>query len=229
MLEAKVVDRSDVKYLDAEILNEAGRVRASPASTFRGYDSLHLLQWCTERGRYGLPTAELVDFLRERIDGRKAIEVGAGMGDLGYHLGITMTDSCIQQKHKQNKTQFGQFVRAMYSMSRSTETKPPPDVLRMDAETAVRKLKPAVVVASWLTQKYRNGDPPDFGASVWGADENYILQNCALYIFIGNEHTHRDKRILAKPHETHKPDWLVSRALRPEQNVIWIWEGAKNR
>jgi hypothetical protein len=41
-------------------------------------------------------TVELVAWLHDRIAGRKAIEIGAGMGDLGYHLGIPQTDSYAQ-------------------------------------------------------------------------------------------------------------------------------------
>ncbi|HEY3283412.1 MAG TPA: hypothetical protein VGN26_14180 [Armatimonadota bacterium] len=48
---------------------------------------------------YQFPTRELVLWLQELIRGRRAIEIGAGNGWLGWHLGIPMTDSYQQSEH----------------------------------------------------------------------------------------------------------------------------------
>src|SRR5271170_675184 len=60
-------------------------------------DRIALKLFCHATGRYGLPTIELVEYLKELIGGRSAIEIGAGNGDLGRHLGIPMTDSRLQE------------------------------------------------------------------------------------------------------------------------------------
>ncbi len=56
-----------------------------------------------------------------------------------------------------------------------------------------------------------------------GPREEEIINACEMYIVIGNENTHGDKRILALPHETFKFPWLVSRAKDQTKNVIYVW------
>jgi hypothetical protein len=84
-----------LKRLDEAWLDSDGRVRALPAAAF-DVDPYDRFVWCAARARYGLPTVELVERLREMIGGRRALEVGAGQGDLGRLLGIPMTDSAQQ-------------------------------------------------------------------------------------------------------------------------------------
>jgi hypothetical protein len=179
---------------------------------------LQLVQWCYQTARYGLVTQELVHFLHEVIGGRTALEVGAGVGDLGYALGIPMTDSAIQTDP---------VMRMFYVFGGQAPTNPPPDVERIDAEQALAKYKPQVIVASWLTQKFQEGDDTKrIQSSVYGADEVALIHGCETYIFIGNEGPHGDKRILALPHDTYAFPWLWSRAKAPQLNRIWVWSRA---
>jgi hypothetical protein len=90
---------------------------------------------------------------------------------------------------------------------------------------AIKKYRPKVVVAAWVTQLYQDGDTPKkIGSSIHGVDEAWVLDNVETYIFVGNEHVHKDKRILSRPYrEIRNPHYVVSRAFDQTQNVIWIW------
>lgn len=137
------------------------------------------------------------------------------MGDLGSLLGIPMTDSYSQTTPE---------MRMYYASLGQPIISPPPSVEKLDALEAVKKYKPEVVVAAWVTQLFQDGDTEEkIGSSVYGVDELRILDCCQTYIFIGNAQVHKDKRILKKPHETHKAYYLLSRSLHAQENVIWVW------
>ena len=60
-----------------------------------------------------------------------------------------------------------------YAKMRRPTTDPPPDVECQDAVGAVRRYKPRIVIASWCTQLYKDGDTPQqIGASVYGITSN---------------------------------------------------------
>lgn len=202
----------DVTYLDDLLLDAAsGRIKILPASVYAGIDPTHLVVWGTAHARYTFPTKELIDWLRTVIAGRKAIEVGAGNGDLGYHLGIPRSDNYSQQIP---------HIRAYYELLRQVPTRPSADVERMDAVAAIHKYNPRVVVGRWITQKYKEGDK---NANIYGPEEEEILGLTECYIHIGNEVSHGDKRIRSHPHRALRFDWLVTKSVLPEANVIYVW------
>jgi hypothetical protein len=208
---------ADTSYLDRLWLDEHGRIKLMAASEFRKVPHEHLIIWCHRRARYGLPTLELIEWLRSQIAGRFAIEVGAGNGDLGFHLGITATDSRIQMSPE---------TRAFYATLRQPPTRPRKEVQTLDANAAVRRLKPKVVIASWLTRKFVRGVDIDgiSQASIHGADEEAIRAATETYIHIGNCDSHAAKTALSLPHEVFHFPWLVSRARCQENNVIYMWK-----
>ncbi len=206
----------DVRYLDGILLEPTGRLRLLPASSYASIDLLHLRAWCSLNGRYGLPTTELVAWLKERIAGRSAVEIGAGCGDLGFRLGIPMTDSFQQVTDPATVGMLAQF--------RQAPATPLPDVEPEDAETAVRRRKPRVVIASWVAERSKPKEEGGTG-NVHGPREEDILGRCESYIFVGNEAVHGKKRLRRVPHLMFKYPWLVSRARKPELNVIYLWEG----
>lgn len=209
------IPRADVGYLDELLFDEEGRLRLVPAAELKKVPREHLIYWANKNARYGIPSVELVGLIKEIIGDRKALEIGAGFGDFGRHLGIRMTDSASQTSPE---------MRAYYASLGQPIIDPPPDVERIDGNAAVRKYKPKVVFASWVTQKFRPGDErKKIGSSKYGVDELALVDSVDSYIYLGNEYTHRDKRILKRPHATLKPDFLFSRAFLPEQDVIWIW------
>jgi hypothetical protein len=204
-----------LRKFDAAWLGPDGRLRELPAEAF-DVDPKERFLWCAKRARYGLPTAELLAFLRDTIDGRPALEIGAGQGDLGRLLGIPMTDSGEQTSLD---------MRAYYALLGHAVTEPPPDVERLRALEAIEKHKPAVVIASWVTQLYLAGDegPPRIGSSLLGVDELELLQRVPCYVHIGNEGSHRQKRALSLHHREIRAPWIVSRSLKPADNFIAIW------
>lgn len=219
-LQVRVLPNVDVSHLSRHLLDDGGRMRLLSAATLREIDPDHLALWCQKNGRYGIPTVELIAFLRDKIGGRSAIEVGSGMGDLGYHLGLRMTDSFVQLRPD---------MQFLYALMQTAVTRPPPDVEVLDAEAAVEKYRPQVLLASWLTQKYEPGDenPPKVGSSIYGPDEKKMLGRVETYLHVGNRITHKDKRILALPHEEHVYPWIVSRAGSQADNVVFEWKGSR--
>lgn len=211
----------NLAQLDALLLVD-GRLRLLCAEDLRALAPRETLRaWCGMRGRYLLPTVELVDWLHTQLGRRdgwpydNVLEIGAGMGDLGRALDVRMTDSGVQERAE---------MKLLYAMLGQTTTAPPKDVEKLDALAAAKKYKPHTILAAWVTQKYQPHDETRrIGSCVFGVDENHLLRLCKRYLFIGNERVHGDKRILSEPHETFRPPWIVSRAERPELDVIWIW------
>src|ERR1700730_3374933 len=88
-----------LEELDASLLLPNGRLRLMPTPDLLAFGLPRLQAWCVLRARYQLVTRELVQWLSDRIAGRPALEIGAGMGDLGWHLGIPQTDLGLQGDH----------------------------------------------------------------------------------------------------------------------------------
>lgn len=194
-----------------EILMDGDRMRCLPAAELYKIDHTHLRIWACLRSRYTIVTTELIDWLKEQIGDRSALEVAAGMGDIGYHLKIKQSDSCIQTQP---------LIRLYYQSIGQPITDPPQDILREEAVHSIKKHKPDIVVASWLTQLHQAGDAD---GCMFGADEEEILRHAPVYIMIGNASVHGNKRILQQKHEKIQAEWLFSRSLQPTENAIWIW------
>jgi hypothetical protein len=205
----------DTEYIDRFLLNCKRQYNVPGARSLKAFEHSHLQVWCHRRARYNLPTTELVEAVKGLIDSRSAIEIGAGMGDFGRALGIPMTDS-----HQQTLPE----MQLYYAVAGQPAIHPPSDVEKLDAVGAVTKYKPRVVVASWVTQLYQDGDAPrKIGSSIYGVDEHWVLDHCETYIFVGNTGVHKDKRILTRPHQETRPYYLVSRGRDQAANVLWVW------
>lgn len=198
---------------------ENDRVRRLPAAEVLGVGMDKFRFLCNATARYFWPTVEVLDWLTEQIGGRTAIEIAAGQGDLGFHLGIPMSDSYIQQTpgFKKLAALHGPLV---------VPTDPPADVEKLECLAAVRKYQPQVVVAAWLTERYdeRKHKTASAKAFIEGADEEEILRSgIETYILIGNRRSHGEKSILQYPHEEFVLDGHVSRSADQEANVIYVW------
>jgi hypothetical protein len=219
-----IQDRHNIKYLDDILLEGVYRgthphrlPKPVPASALEGIPLEHIRQWCIERANYQIVTEELINWLAERIKGKKAIEICAGHGTIGRHLGIPMTDSYMQTLPD---------LRVYYALLNQAIIEPPPDVERMEASDAVREHSPEVVIASWATQFA----PEEFinttgKGSTFGVKEIEILQTGVVYIHVGNDETHGYKDLMSIPHETHRYPWLIARALNPSVNHLCLWKG----
>ena len=200
-----------------DLLDADGRLKLLPAAAYDGLSRDALRVWCHNYARYGLPTVELVAWLRERLVGRTAIEIGSGSGDLAYHLGIPATDNRMQEWPE---------IKFHYTMTGQPVIQYPDFVEKIDAVDAVAKYQPDVVIASWVTQWIDpNLPPPETGGNAWGVKEDEILATGCEYILIGNQKVHGDKKIMAEPHEEFAFSFLRSRANYPALDRMWVWNG----
>ena len=195
--------------LDKACLRD-GRLDPMPAAFYATVPQNDLSIFCVRRGFYCLPTVELIEWLRERIGGRKAIEIGAGNGAIGRALGIPMTDSRQQERPE---------MAAYYASLGQATVSYPDDVEKLSAAAAVEKYKPEVVIAAWVTHRYYTHSH-ELGGNQWGVDESRL--RVATYIHVGHEGVHAQKPILKREHETHRLPFLYSRSMTLK-NVVWVW------
>jgi len=164
-----------------------------------------------KHGIYQFPTIELIEQIKLYLMGKKilpseCIEIGAGSGQVGRHLGIRMTDNKLQEDPE---------IQAHYRALRQPILKYSPDVEKIDANSAVVKYKPRVVIGCWVTEVPR---------LMFGVKEPEMMKHIERYFFIGNQLTHGTKPILQKVSGEYYP-WLISRSFNPEENRIWIVNG----
>lgn len=210
--------KENVDYLD-DLLLDNGLLQVLPASVLSNVPQVHLIIWGNQKGIYCFPTVELIDWLKEQVAGRNAIEICSGTGVIGRSMGITSTDSYIQTSPQ---------MVLLYELYGQKPIFPPEDVLKFEANDAVDHFKPSVVLGSYITQKYLPGDEgdennPKVGSSVYGVDELSLLNKVDTYIAIGNQSTHGDKRIRKFKHNSYKFPWLFTRSVKPDENEISVW------
>lgn len=200
----------EVKDISKEILMDNGKLKL--LQDFNKYTPEELRLFCHQYARYGLPTVELIKTLLDLINNRSCIEIGAGHGDIGYHLKIHMTDSKIQQTDE---------VKSIYKLMGQPIIQYPEDVEKIEALSAVKKYQPKVVIGSWITpyspKKVLHGSSP------YGVMDNEILSLVETYIMIGNIDTHGDNPLMQLPHGEIAAPWLRSRAKNQDRNRIFIW------
>lgn len=206
------LNKKDRKNLSSELLLPNGKLQLKKIEFYNKLQWEDLRLFCHEYARYGLPTQELIDCIKNIIGNKKALEIGSGHGDLGYHLGIPMTDSKIQQDPQ---------IAAYYAAMRQPNIKYPFDVEKLEAMEAIEKYNPEVVVASWVTEKHDGKKSHGF---MHGVREDKLLDLVEKYIFIGNVDIHSEKEILKRDHFTLDDSFIISRAANRKGNRIWIWK-----
>lgn len=205
----------DTSYLDTDLLDSNGLLKVMPAEYYQNIPQEHLAIWCHKHAVYSLPTYELLEVVRREIGGAKAIEIGAGNGCLGRALGIPITDSCIQERED---------IAVAYNAIGQPIVKYPKDIIKMEALDAVHHYKPEVVIASWVTQKWRKGDKDGFQ---FGVNEEALLRLVDKYIMVGNHGVHQSKRIGKYPLNFIYDDkglLLHSRSMRTDLNCVYVWD-----
>ena len=212
-----VIDPRNVRDLAHDVLAPDGTLRVMPASYYRDTTVVERATFGQRAGVYGFLTEELVDWLRARIGTRSAIEIGAGHGQLACALGIPATDS---------KMQDDPAIAAWYAAHGQPTVRYGANVQKLDARQAVRKFRPQVVVASWVTHLYRPARHAA-GGNAFGVNEEDLIARCEEYIFIGNTRVHAGKSIWNLPHDLLHPDWLYSRAHNGSPEFIAVWRGGK--
>ena len=212
-MDAFALDPKKVQDISDHLLDDRGRLRISSARMLEGTTAQERLLFGVRQGVYSFPTDELCEFLRSRIKGRIAIEIGAGHGILAQELSIPATDN-RQQEDPELKAYYAQIGQPTVPYGENVE--------KLDAAAAVAKYQPHVVIACWVTHRF-DPDRPYAGGSVTGVDEASIIESCDEYIFIGNERVHAHKPIWEMPHEKLMPSWLYSRAVNGSREFIATW------
>ncbi len=208
----------NARDLSPQALNPAGRLKVLPTAFWAGTTPAERFRFGVRHGLYSFPTVELVAQLKQIIDGRTAIEIGAGHGQLAHALGIIGTDS---------KEQEATGIKVAYALQGQQTVKYGPSVVKMDGNSAVRHFKPQVVIACWVTQD-ATADEWEYGLGKGnGIDEADILTQCETYIFIGNEEVHKGKRIWSLPHTIAYPEYVVSRAVNGSRDFLAVWPGGR--
>jgi hypothetical protein len=204
---------ADTKLLN--LLDPQGHILLLPSIFYDTIPNVELRFWCHVKARYGVPTTELIGWLKHEIGTRSVIEIGSGSGDLCHHLGIHGTD---------NYSQTFPDVKNHYEVTRQPVIQYPAFVERIAAEPAIVKYQAEVVIGSWVTQwTDPNLPPPHGGGSMYGIAEDWIIQTGRTYILIGNESVHGTKKIMSIPHRTILEPFIRSRSAHPDLNRIWIW------
>lgn len=163
---------------------------------------------------YLLPTIELVERLKRAIDGRRAIEIGSGNGVLAEALGIQGTDNFMQEMPK---------YKALYAAQGQPTIKYGKNVENLDALAAIKKYKPEVVVAAWVTHRF-SFLRPQAGGNEIGVDEEKVIDSGAEYVFVGNKSVHSGKKIWERKYQyIEYPDYIFSRA-QGSQDFLASWK-----
>jgi hypothetical protein len=207
------IDPNRVGDLSNRLLDAQGRLRVVLARELEFTTPEERLLFGVRHGIFGFPTQELVDFLRTRIAGRTAIEIGSGHGVLAQALGIPATD---------NRQQEDEDIRACYRAIGQFTVPYGDHVEKLDAAAALAAYRPQVVIACWVTHRFE-ADRVHAGGSSTGVDEAAVIAECDEYIFIGNERVHAHKPIWALPHEKLTPPWMFSRAVNGSADFVAIW------
>lgn len=207
-----IVDTNNVTDISKYLLDANGRIILHKSEFYKKFNQDSLRHFCHQHARYGIPTVELIDCVKRIIGGRSAIEIGAGAGDFGYHLGIPMTDSKLQSDPK---------IRAMYDGAGQPTINYPSDVIRLEAIEAIYRYKPKVVVGSWITPY--SPKQTNFRSSPYGVKMEKILNLVETFVLVGNLDIHGCIPIRSRFHEVVQGDWLVSRASCQSNNCIMVW------
>lgn len=211
-MEIRLMDRVDTAAIRAAVM-EDGRIRVLPAAVWESFSWDETRTLMHEDAVYVLPTQELVSFLDSQIGGRTALEIGAGTGYIGRALGIRMTDSYQQRDDPET-------VRA-YRMMRQPLVRYPHDVIKLEANAAVGRYHPQVVVGCYVTHRWYPGMA---SGNMKGVDFERLLPRVEKLILVGNLHTHADNPIMALPHEEIRLDGLITRSDDPSSNRVFVWE-----
>lgn len=211
-----MIDPDKVRDLSPLLLDEHQNLKVVPASVLAETTTLERVCFGNRRAIYNFPTVELIEHLKEIIGDRSAIEIGSGNGVMAKALGIPATDNRQQERPD---------VVAYYELLRQPVIKYGDNVEELDAHAAVKKYKPKVVVATWVTHKFNPADPTREGNQD-GVDEAWIIDNCDEYVFIGNMKTHEKKPIWSRPHTKQALPFLYSRSMSDAPNFIARFFGA---
>jgi hypothetical protein len=94
----------------------------------------------------------------------------------------------------------------------------------VDANAAVRRFRPDVVIGCWVTHRYDPGRHTA-GGNEAGIDEEDVLEHCSAYVVVGNQRVHEGKKIWKRKHTIEYPEWVYSRAMNGSPDFVAVWRG----
>lgn len=211
--EYSYLTQEDITSLENILLDNYGQLRVVPYQNIQNFSQNQVSLFCLKHAVYQIITQELVDFLKKEIKGFLSIEIGSGNGCLAKALGIPATDNFLQERKE---------IKRIYHNAGQPTIRYGSEVKKQDALTAIKLHKANCAVGSWVTHKYK---PRLQDGNKFGVDEMILAKKLEKYIFIGNSETHKNKELLrfCSP-AAIKREWLVSRSMRRENNVIWIFD-----
>lgn len=206
-----IARNEDISDLEIYTGATTGNISPIPAEVVRKFGWAKVRLFMHKYGLYTMPTTELIEYLRSKIAGRRAIEIGAGMGVIGRSLGIPLTDSRMQERPD---------IKAYYEAMRQPVIKYPADVEKLEALEAVRKYRPEVVIGSFITYKWREETK---SGNYWGVDTLKLIHSVPEYYMIGNLETHHHDPALKYLTDAERPEFLFTRG-NPEYSLIFHWK-----
>lgn len=215
MLGARHINSSvDTSVVREVALDGFGRIRELPAAEWLQFPWEELRMFMHEYPVYVLPTTELLDMLADLTDGLKTIEIGAGSGSIGRHLGIKMTDSYLQQDNA--------LVKKLYELTGQPVIHYPPDVIKADALTAYRRFKPECILGCYVTHRWREGMQ---NGNMYGVDFERLLPLIRRLVLVGNKHVHWENPIMSLNHrEIDLHGALITRNEDRSADRIYVWD-----
>lgn len=201
--------RVDISGLESQVMIH-DQLQVMPYEFYSQYSREQVMTLMFNHGIYVLPTSELIEYLKTRIEG-VAIEIGAGHGAIAMALGIPATDSYMQDDPK---------IQKIYQTMGQPTVKYGPMVERLDFMQAITRYRPQTVIGAFITHKWKPGMQ---SGNMLGVDENYILKKVKRYIMVGNLQTHGQKPLLRIKHEQLYYPWIITRSERQDMNRIFIW------
>ncbi|MET2951257.1 hypothetical protein ABXV18_24555 [Vibrio owensii] len=218
-----ILEEQDISEIEAKLLDSKERLVPVKSEIIHQFPRTAIRLFCHQYGFYSLPTLELLHFLSTHIEDRtKTLEIGAGNGVYGRHLGIRMIDNF--QQHPKNDKKYGGSA-SMYALTGQPTVRYGTDVEEIDANAAIAKYKPEVVVASWVTHKFDNRFP-ERGGNMFGVDFERIANSGYVkkLILVGNKVVHEHSPLMELPHQEFYSSHICSRATYPAEDRVFIWE-----
>ena len=155
----------DLTALNKALIDENGNIKCVSADELRSFGKEKLSLFAFRHGIYQFPTLELMKILRGLIGQKSCIEIGAGIGVIGRHLAIKMTDS-----YQQSDPQY----RKIYENMGTPVIKYPKDVEKLSYKDALKKYRPDCVLGCWVTHRF-DSKREKAGGNVVGVDASFQL------------------------------------------------------
>lgn len=206
-----IVPNVDISELEELTGAASGMIQPIPSAEVEKFNFSVLRLFLHKYGLYTMPTVELIDYLAGIIQGKKAIEIGAGMGVIGRSLGIPIIDNKMQQWPQ---------VKEQYDRMRQPTIQYPSDIVEMDALQAVKHYKPDIVIGSYITHKWKPGMSK---GNQFGVDNLKLSKMVQAYYMIGSLTAHCNDPAMKYLDGIERHDFLYTRGGK-ENSVIFRWK-----